>query len=117
MSSPPLFGVAGFFEKQIVMLIKFLRPVGGMAYFDGDVADLGSAIAAPLIANGYAIMIPETEAVAENALPDDLPFRTKLWEEAYTSLKEVEKATVGELAGIKGIGKKGAEKILKYFEK
>lgn len=98
------------------MLIKFLRPVGGMAYFDGDVADLGSAVAAPLIAHGYAIMIPDTE-VDENTLPDDFPFRTKLWEEAYTSIKEVEKATVEELSGIKGIGKKGAEKILKYFEK
>lgn len=87
-----------------------------MAYFDGDVADLGSAVAAPLIAHGYAIMIPDTE-VDENALPDDLPYRTKLWEEAYTSLKDVERANPEELAGIKGIGKKGAEKILKYFEK
>jgi hypothetical protein len=103
--------------KETVMLVKFLRPVGGMAYFDGDVADIGSAVAATLIAQGYAIMIPDTETVGENALPDDLPYRTKLWEEAYTSLKDVERANPEELAGIKGIGKKGAEKILKYFEK
>lgn len=102
--------------KEKAMLIKFMKPVGGMAYFEGDVADLNSVIAAPLVAKGYAIMIPDTEYEPENTLAKDLPFRDKLFESGYNSMEMVINAPSKSLETIKGVGKKGAERIKKYFE-
>lgn len=97
------------------MLVKFLRPVGGMAYFDGDVADLNSSVAAPLIAQGFCIMIPDTEYEPVNPLPEDLPFREKLYNEGYDSIGMLKNAPVKSLESIKGVGKKGAEKVITYL--
>lgn len=97
------------------MLIKFLRPVQGFAYFEGDVGNLDSSLAAPLVQSGQAIMIPETDHEPQNTLPADLPFRGILFKNGYFTAQAVIDAG-GELSLIKQIGPKGHLKIVQYFE-
>lgn len=97
------------------MLIKFIRPVPGLAYFEGDTAELGAAQAAALIKTGAAFMIPETEHEENNPLPEDLPHRIQLFNEGFNTLAEVSAAPAPALEAIRGIGKKGAKKIQDYL--
>lgn len=97
------------------MYIKFLRPVAGYAYFEGDLAELPVHVAAVLVNSGFAIMIPETEIVIENTLPADLPLKNELFTAGYTDIDMVKNADENILKGIKGIGEKGVKRIIKYL--
>lgn len=91
------------------MKIKFLRPVQGMAYFEGDVAEVPNERASRLVNNGWAVMLPETEGTANN-LPEEMPARELLFENGLESVEDV-RAAIDTLSDIKGIGKKTVEQI------
>lgn len=91
------------------MKIKFLKPVAGMAYFEGNIAEINDAKAAKLVNAGWAIMIPDTEGPV-NKLPVDIPAREILFENGLETIKDVKNA-IDVLIDIDGIGKKTAEKI------
>jgi hypothetical protein len=97
------------------MKVKVNKPVPGMAYFGGEIADLDPKECAQWLASGHMIVIPETEG-DENSLPDDLPGREILWKEGFRTLNEIKKVKE-TLTEIKGIGKKTASDILVYIEK
>jgi hypothetical protein len=42
------------------MKVKILHPIHGWAYFGGEVTEIPDARAAELVAQGHAIMIPDT---------------------------------------------------------
>ena len=95
------------------MKIKFKKPAQGFAYFEGDVADLAPEVAAKLVDDGFAIIVPETEG-DDNELPEDLPGRLILFKEGIKTLDDVRKITES-LTEIKGIGKKLAAEIVAYI--
>lgn len=95
------------------MKIKFLRPVAGFAYFEGDVAELNDEKASSLVNKGWAIIVPDTEGEA-NQLPDDLPARDVLFDNGLETIDDVHNA-LETLTDLKGVGKKSAQKIKEYF--
>ena len=110
---PASFGGGNF--KTQTMKIKFLRPVAGFAYFEGDITDaLPDEKAAKLVADGFAILIPDTEGPV-NKLPDDLPFREILFENGIETIADL-KNTIETITDFKGIGKKSAATIKKYLQ-
>lgn|SRR5690554_2511768 len=93
------------------MKIKFLRPVQGLAYFEGDVAELPDPRAARLVNSGWAVIIPETEGENQvNKLPDDIPARELLFNNGLETVEDVKNA-IDVLTDFDGIGKRTAEKI------
>lgn len=96
------------------MKIKFLRPVQGMAYFEGDVCDIDDKRGASLVRSGFVILIPDTEGTV-NRLPEDMPAREILFDNGMETLEDVRKA-LNVLTDFDGIGKRTAEKVRKYCE-
>lgn len=95
------------------MKIKFKKSAPGFAYFEGDIAPLNPELAAKLVDEGYAIIIPDTEG-DDNELPEDLPGRLILFKEGIKTLEDVRKIAES-LTDIKGIGKKLAAEITEYI--
>jgi hypothetical protein len=95
------------------MKIKFKKPAQGFAYFEGDKADLAPEVAAKLVDDGFAILIPPTEG-DDNELPEDLPGRLILYKEGIKTLDDVREITES-LTEIKGITKKLASEIVAYI--
>ena len=95
------------------MIVKFLRPVYGMAYFGFETADIPDDKAAKLVSEGAAIMIPETEGT-ENNLPEGLPFREVLYNAGFDTVTDILNAA-DTLTGIKGITSASAKKILAFL--
>lgn len=94
------------------MNIKFLRPVVGFAYFEGDITgSLPDDRAAYLVSIGAAVLIPETEGKT-NTLPDDLPARQLLFDAGFETVADILNAQ-STLTDVPGISKRMAEKILK----
>jgi len=96
------------------MKVKFRQSVPTMAYFVNDVAELDSEVCAPWIESGHMLIIPETEGDSNN-LPDDLPSRTILFNEGFTTIEDIVKIRES-LETIKGITKASAAKIKKYID-
>jgi len=95
------------------MKIVFKKSAPGFAYFERDKADLPAEVAAKLVDDGFAIIVPETEG-DDNELPEDLPGRLILFKEGIKTLDDVKKIT-DSLTEIKGIGKKLASEIVAYI--
>ena len=95
------------------MKIKFLRPVQGMAYFEGDVAEINDARAAALVNGGAAVIIPDTEGTCNN-LPVDIPAREILFNNGLENIDDVRKA-VNVLIDFDGINRTTAKKIKAYI--
>jgi hypothetical protein len=93
------------------MKIKFIKPTAGihLAYHQDEEAVVSDAFGMEMIELGYAVMT----AKESSDLPEDFPGRKVLIENGIETIEEVKKiATVDQLTGIKGIGKKTAEQIV-----
>jgi hypothetical protein len=99
---------------RLIMKIKFLRPVQGMAYWEDDVADIPDVKASRLVNSGFAIMIPETEGPV-NKLPDNLPAREILFDNGLETIQDVQNA-IDVLTDFDGIGKATAKKIKTFID-
>lgn len=96
------------------MKIKFLRPVCGFAYFENDITDaLPDERAGWLVANGYAILIPDTEGIV-NTLPATLPAREILFNNGLETVADVRNAA-SVLTDFDGITKTTAKKITDWL--
>lgn len=96
------------------MKVKFLRPVQGMAYFEGDVGEIPcSTKATALINSGMVILVPETEGNRNN-LPEDIPAREILFENGLENITDVQNA-LPTITDLKGIGRKTAKDIKEFL--
>lgn len=95
------------------MKIKFLKPVAGFAYFEGDVAELADNLAAGIVAKGAAVIIPETEGPVSN-LPLMIPARAILVREGFETIEDI-RAAVDTLSQIKGLNKKTVKEITDFI--
>jgi hypothetical protein len=84
-----------------------------MAYFGGEIAELSNEVAARLINQGSAIMIPDTIGEV-NQLPPDLPYRELLFDAGFETIQDIINAQKA-LSTIKGISPKAALKIMEYI--
>lgn len=95
------------------MYIKFLKPRPGMAYFEGDKANLPDETANKLIEEGYAMST--TTIVPESDLPLFLSGRNALIKGGLYTKKQVLDARES-LCDVPGISKKTSEEIIKQLE-
>lgn len=95
------------------MYIEFLKPRPGMAYFEGDKADVPDELANQLIKEGYAV---STTAISPTSdLPALITGRNALIKAGLYTKKQVLEAKES-LSDIPGIGKGMAEEIIKQLE-
>lgn len=98
------------------MLVKIKKPIKGYGYFGGEIVNLPDEDATRFVNEGGAIVVQDTEGKDENELPEELPARTVLFDNGFTSVEQI-MAARETLVEIDGIGKKTAEKIIEYCEK
>lgn len=96
------------------MKLKIKKHIPGWGYFENQTCEEPEEVGAWMVAEGYAVMIPETEG-PENLLPVDLPCREILFTAGLETVNDI-RNSLNVLAELKGISKKSAAAIKTYIE-
>lgn len=101
-------------EKKYVKVL-WLRAHFRYAYSAGDHGSVNAEDALELIKKGYVMLVPDTEDVKVNPLPEDLPGRTALFHAGFDTIQKIKQA--GDSILDAGISNTTLKKVKAYVLK